>query len=42
MPSASDALIANKGLYAHLYSSNHASFDDLEVKAEDAAFVMAT
>jgi ATP-binding cassette subfamily B protein len=37
-----DALIANKGLYAHLYSSNYASFDDLEAKAEDAAFVMAT
>jgi ATP-binding cassette subfamily B multidrug efflux pump len=37
-----DALIANKGLYAHLYSSNYASFDDMEVKAEDAGFVMAT
>jgi ATP-binding cassette subfamily B multidrug efflux pump len=37
-----DALIAAKGLYAHLYSSNYASFDDLDAKAEDAGFVMAT
>ena len=38
-----DALVAEDGLYAHLYSSNYASFDDIGgPKVEDAAFEMHT
>ncbi|HEX4180880.1 MAG TPA: ABC transporter ATP-binding protein [Caulobacteraceae bacterium] len=37
-----DELVAKKGLYAHLYSSNYASFDDIDVKEEDPAFAMHT
>ncbi|HEX4183792.1 MAG TPA: ABC transporter ATP-binding protein [Caulobacteraceae bacterium] len=37
-----DELVARKGLYAHLYSSNYASFDDVKAEAEDAAFEMHT
>jgi ATP-binding cassette subfamily B multidrug efflux pump len=39
---AHDELVALKGLYAHLYSSNYASFDDVEAKANEAAFEMHT
>jgi len=37
-----DQLIANKGLYAHLYSSNYASFDDVSVAEDAAVFEMHT
>jgi ATP-binding cassette subfamily B protein len=38
-----DELIANHGLYAHLYSSNYASFDDLKPQVEqEAEFAMHT
>ena len=37
-----DELVALSGLYAHLYSSNYASFDDVEAKADGAAFEMHT
>jgi ATP-binding cassette, subfamily B, multidrug efflux pump len=37
-----DELVAEKGLYAHLYSSNYASFDDLAPKQDDPAFAMMT
>jgi len=37
-----DQLIANKGLYAHLYSSNYASFDDVAQTGDDAKFEMHT
>ena len=30
-----DELVAKKGLYAHLYSSNYASFDDIPEEALD-------
>jgi ATP-binding cassette subfamily B protein len=37
-----DELVAEGGLYAHLYSSNYASFDDVEAHAGDEAFEMHT
>jgi ATP-binding cassette subfamily B protein len=37
-----DDLVALKGLYAHLYSSNYASFDDVEAKSAEPAFEMHT
>jgi ATP-binding cassette subfamily B protein len=37
-----DDLIAAKGLYAHLYSSNYASFDDVSVAGDEAGFEMRT
>jgi len=37
-----DQLIANKGLYAHLYSSNYASFDDVARARDEAVFEMHT
>ena len=37
-----DQLIANKGLYAHLYSSNYASFDDVGQAGGESAFEMHT
>ena len=37
-----DELIAVKGLYAHLYSSNYASFDDVAATADEPAFEMHT
>jgi ATP-binding cassette subfamily B protein len=37
-----DQLVALGGLYAHLYSSNYASFDDVEAKAGNEAFEMHT
>jgi ATP-binding cassette subfamily B protein len=37
-----DELVAKKGLYAHLYSSNYASFDDVTAEPEDAVFEMHT
>jgi ATP-binding cassette subfamily B protein len=38
-----DELIANHALYAHLYSSNYASFDDLKPQADqEAEFAMHT
>jgi len=37
-----DQLIAAKGLYAHLYSSNYASFDDVARAEDEAVFEMQT
>jgi len=37
-----DELIAVKGLYAHLYSSNYASFDDVAARADEPVFEMHT
>lgn len=37
-----DQLIASKGLYAHLYSSNYASFDDVAATGDEAVFEMHT
>jgi hypothetical protein len=31
-----------KGLYAHLYSSNYASFDDVAATGDEAVFEMHT
>ena len=37
-----DQLIAAKGLYAHLYSSNYASFDDVSATGDEPVFEMHT
>jgi ATP-binding cassette subfamily B protein len=37
-----DQLVALGGLYAHLYASNYASFDDVEAHKGDEAFEMHT
>jgi ATP-binding cassette, subfamily B, multidrug efflux pump len=37
-----DQLIAAKGLYAHLYSSNYASFDDVAAMGDEPVFEMHT